>query len=387
MHMLALGFEVLALAAFVRAFDRRRSGSHFAFLAGLMLVCAAQTTPRTYLFVFAFVVAALVPGVFGSARLAIRYRLTGMMLILAAGMTIFAVTSHGSVYAWGRYLTYIFTHEDTDVAILPTAVRDFSFHWSGLLTPAVALGGGLLAAYSLRWKTMGRDEGTRAALTFLLLCAWIEFVATAVVLNYTFTIGEYISLPLLTVVVAWPRLPLPRRTLVAMVGLLLAIDTADLAFRAVAVAATWQARDPRPVDEFVARNVPAGSAVVGPEQPFLFAVERSRSRYRTVSPRSWADWARWVPAIEPAATEGHRYVAVEEPGARFLIWPKWAPPPERYECAAPHAVAVFDPAPPAAWTPRMLRDLLDPYPGYPAAILYRLPDNCPAGYDPTRPGR
>lgn len=385
MHMLALGFEVLALAAFVRAFDRRRSGRGYAALAGVMLVCAALTTTRSYPFVFAFVVAAAVPGVFGSARLAMRHRLTAVLVVLTVGMGLFAISSHGSIPAWIRYLAYIFTHEDTDVAILPTAVRDFDFHPSALITPCAAIVGGLLAAHMLRRRDAGRGEGAHAALSFLLLCSWIELVTTATVLNYTFTIGEYIALPLFSVIAAWPGLPVRRGVATGAVVLLLAIDTADLAFRATAVAATWAARDPDPVNAFIAAYVPARSAVIGAEAPFLFPVERNFSRYRTVSPRSWADWARWVPIVEPKATLAARAIPVEEPVARFFIWQNDSPLPDGYACAAPHAVAAFEPAPIASWTPRWMRTLLGPEPGYPAATLYRLPDDCPTGYDPTRP--
>ena len=387
MHMLAIGFEVLALATFVRAFDRRRSGRFYAVLAGVLLLLAALTTPRSYPFIFGFIVAGCTPGIFGGARPAVRYRLVAAVLTLMIGMGCWAVLSHGRVDRWVRYVAYIFTHEDTDVAILPTAVRDFSFHWSGLLTPAAAVAGGLLAAISLKRRSQGRAEGAEAALTFLLVCAWVELVTTAVVLNYTFTIGEYLALPLLSVVVAWPRMPLPRGALAAAVCALLAVDTADLAFRAVAVAATWRARDPDPVNAFIVSFVPAGSEVVGPEQPFFFAVERSGSRYRTVSPRSWADWARWVPKIEPAATLVSRQYPAPVARNRFLIWPSHDGPPERYECAASHLVAVFEPAPAAAWTPRWMLSRFDDDPGYPPAALYRLPDGCPVGYDPTKPPR
>jgi hypothetical protein len=171
------------------------------------------------------------------------------------------------------------------------------------------------------------------------------------------------------------------------VAVLVVIDLGDLAYRIVAVTATWEARDPSPVNEFVARYVPAGSAVVGPDEPFLFPVERGFSRYRTISPRSWADWARWVPDIEPAATLVARRIAVPPPRARFLIWHKDDPLPEGYECAASSPVATFEPAPPAAWMPRLLRDAVGPEPGYPAATLYALPAGCPAGYDPTRAPR
>jgi hypothetical protein len=129
--------------------------------------------------------------------------------------------------------------------------------------------------------------------------------------------------------------------------------------------------------------VPAGSVVVGPEEPFLFPVERNYSRYRTISPRSWADWARWVPIVEPEATAVPRRLPQEQTSQRFLIWADTTLPPG-YGCAADEFVARFQPAPPERWMPAWSRELLSPYPGYPPANLYRLPDGCPTGYDPTR---
>ena len=302
-------------------------------------------------------------------------------------MLFWAWWSHGSVSAWVRYLTFIFTHEDTDVAILPTAVRDFSFHWSGVQTLAASVVGGLAAAASLMRPAVGRDEARHAALSFLLLCAWVELVTTTVTLNYTFTIGEYIALPLFGVVVSWPRewRVVPRAVVAAGVAALLAADLGVLAYRYSAIFLTWDARNPDALNAFVDRYVPPGSAVVGPEAPFFFPVERSGSRYRTMSPRSWADWARWVPLIEPEATLVVRRFPRTVPRERFVIWVKDDALPDEYACANAYRVATFESAPPSPLLPDWMGALMAPYPGYPSATLYRLPPGCPDGYDPTRP--
>ena len=114
---------------------------------------------------------------------------------------------------------------------------------------------------------------------------------------------------------------------------------------------------------------------------------RSGSRYRTVSPRSWADWARWVPQIEPEALLVARTIREASPTARFFIWGADDEVPDDYACAVPHVVALFDPPRAAAWASGWMRHFLHAYPGYPPAVLYRLPDGCPSGYDPTRRAR
>ena len=356
MHMLAVGFEVLALAAFVKDFDRRRGGARNGVAAGLCLALAALTTPRSYPFVCAFVCAALAPAVFGTARAAIRYRFAAAMTVLLGAMVTWAIVSHGGVAAWLHYMVYIATHEDTDVALLPTAVRSLSFHWSAVLMPATATLFGVLAAWSIRRRVgpapsgaaAGMEASRNGALSFLIACAWIALVITAVVLNYTFTNNEYTSLPLFAVIVSWPwnAFAVPRRRIALLMGVLLALETGLMVRRYTFVAVHWQALDPGPLDEFVARYVPRGAAVVGPEEPFLFPVEHAGARFRTVSPRSWADWARWVPIIEPSATKLARAFPQAPPRDRFLIWSAEDDLPPRYECARGSVVARFTPAPP-----------------------------------------
>jgi len=148
------------------------------------------------------------------------------------------------------------------------------------------------------------------------------------------------------------------------------------------VAATWQARDPDSLYAFVTRHVPATSAVAGPRAPYFFAVERSGARYRSVSPESWADWARWMPDVEPEALAEARRVPITSTGERFLIWRADDEVPAEYACATTHQVAVFEPAPThlelLGWLGARTWDT-----GYPKSVLYRLPQGCPTGYDPT----
>jgi hypothetical protein len=291
-------------------------------------------------------------------------------------------------------MAFIAMHEDTDVAVLPTAVRRLSFHWSALLLPLAVTVFGFLAAWSIGRRSgpepvgaeAGREASQNGALSFLIACAWIALVITAVVLNYTFTTSEYTSLPLFAVIVAWPwnAFAISRRRVVALMGVLLAIEAGLMVRRCAFTAVRWEALDPGPLNDFVARYVPPGSAVVGTEEPFLFPVERSGSTFRTQNPRSWADWARWVPIIDPAATRLARSFPQPRPRDRFLIWPTGDEVPAGYECARASVVARFTPAPPDPRWPQWLVRASTQYAGYPAATLYHLPDGCPSGYDPTR---
>jgi Glycosyltransferase family 87 len=382
MHMLAIGFEVAAMAAFARG---RR------LVTGVCLLLAALTTPRAYPFIVAFACAAAIVGCVGTTRRAVRRGAATALLVCAAGMVVWAVRSHGSVAAWTRYMTFIATHENTDVAVLPSAVRDFAFHWSGLLTPIVAIGVGVFAALSLRRRTPddrspapALDPATGPAL--LLTWAGLHLVIGAVIFNYTFSINEYLTLPLLSVGVSWPwEITRSQRVIAAAMAGVLFVECGYLAYRYACLAVTWTAHDPAPIEAFVARTVPPGSVVVGPPSPFLFPVERRGSSYRTVSPRSWADWTRWVPIVEPGATALARTVAQPAPRERFFIWRSDDVVPGSYRCAVDAVVARYE-APPAdeRWPAWIVRGSLV-YEGYPSATVYRLPPGCPSGYDPTRP--
>jgi len=392
MHMLAIGCETLALSSFVGHFDRRRGGARHGLAAGLWLSLAALTTPRSYPFVLAFFAAGLAPSIYGSATKAVRYRLLVVAGVFSAVMLAWMFRSHGGPARWFRYMAFIATHEDTDVALLATTDRTVAFHLSGVLTPLPTIAFGLLAAWSIRrgpppgdGADAGRVESRDGALSFLIACTWLALVATATVLNYTFLTGEYIVLPMFAVVVAWPWsvLRVPRRVTAAAMGLLLCVEAACIVYRYACIAPRWSAHAREPVNAFVAKYVPPGSAVAGPPEPFFFPVEQSGSRFRTVSPRSWADWARWVPLIEPEATLIVRRFPEPPPRERFLIWQVIDEIPDGYGCATP--IARYDAPPPDTRFPAWLVRQSSNYPGYPSAVLYRLPPGCPTGYDPTRP--
>jgi hypothetical protein len=194
----------------------------------------------------------------------------------------------------------------------------------------------------------------------------------------------YSVLPLFAVVLAMPyrTLKVDSRLLAAGVAVLITCDVGVSVIRYAQVAATWAARDPIPLDEFFGRYVPVGSAVMGPAaEPYFMAIEHANARYLSVSAASFADWARWVPTLEPEATTAHR-LAVPRPRTRFLVWPIDDDLPDGYGCAREHVVAAYVPAPTHL-------DRLGPFGtltqdvGYHKSVLYRLPPDCPTGYDPS----
>jgi hypothetical protein len=386
MHILAVGLEVAAMAMFAAGLTRESRSVWHGACAGVLLTLAALTTPRSYPFIVGFFSAACVPGIFGgNARAGLR-QVAWVGLVVAAGWLLWTTVSHEGPIRWLRYMSYIALHEDTDVAVLPTAVRQLSFGWSAALTTLFAVGGAIVVAIAIARDTSDSSRARARGMAFGLAATWVGLVITAVVMNYTFSIADYFVLPLLAVLLATPRLLLDMRPRLVAVGtaVLVVCCLGVLAFRCVRVAATWDARDPEPLNGFVSMHVPKGSVVVGPEAPYFFPVERSGSRYRTMSPRSWADWARWVPLVEPEARLVARRGVVTPAHQRFLILPTDDGIPAEYECAKNHLVAVFHPAPNwmSSLGPFGLVNAMDNL-GYVESSLFRLPHDCPVGYDPT----
>jgi hypothetical protein len=384
MHMLAVGFQMLALVLFVRGLRQPPGlGVLYGMSAGFALATAAMTTPRSYLFIAAFFASwILLPFAGYPFWRAARWQCTAAAVALCVPFLIWINTSHGDPIRWARYMAYIFFHEDTDVAILPTAIREWSFSWTPAVTPMIALIGGLVAAYGLRRERRMSVAGSLGA-AFALLTTFITYVVTVVILNYTLSNGEYFALPLFAVVLAMPSraFGVTDRTLAVLVALIILCDAGFFSVKSARTAATWSASDPAPLNEFVRSRVPPGSVVVGPEAPYFFAVERSGSRYRTVSARSWADWARWVPKVEPEMVRHAERFREDPPVDRFFIWPSGDGVPDEYACVRGHVVDVFQPS-------RTYLSLLGRLgrptdQGYPKTTLYHLPAGCPVGYDPT----
>jgi hypothetical protein len=383
METIAVGFELLALAAFVRGFAHRERPMRDGVVAGVLLLAAALTTPRTYPFVVSFFVAgALLLAFTPTDAGPLRVRLMTAFSVFAMGWVGWTVYAHGGPDHWLRYFTFITAREDTDVAVLSTSVRNLAFHWSSAVTPAAAAIGGASAVIAL-YRTRRRALIEHADLAFSLTTAWIAALLTVWGMNLTFTLNMYFAIPLFAVV-----LGLPRRFLLASNGFVaaglatvVAVDVAATALRWVRIAATWQAKDQTLISEFVRSHVPAGSGVVGPGQLYFFPVEQAGARYRSADERSPADWARWVPEFDPSSTRLARTIAVPRPTARFLMWQAAEALPVGYECAQRHLVATF--VPPPNYLSRLgpLGNTWDV--GVPATSLYRLPPECPSTFDVT----
>jgi 4-amino-4-deoxy-L-arabinose transferase-like glycosyltransferase len=383
MDLLAVGFEVLALAVFLRGLAGSHSWPHGAAAGGL-LAAAMLTTPRTYPFIAAFFVSGLVLLWRATAwRNRVAPQLSGAAMVLAGAGAVWASHIPGGAATWARYMAFVATHEWSDVAILPAAERAWSFAVSSIVTPAFAATGALAAAWRLRKRTVC-ERPEMPVIAFAILAGWLTFVATICVMNLTLTVGTYFALPLFAVVVSLPRWSFSMHAsksirLALAVGVLVACDVTIAAIRDTRIAAAWDARDSVPVVEFLKSHVPAGSDVIGPAGRYFFTVEEAGGVYYTARDTSWADWARWVPVFNPGAVGPlpRRRPAVD----RFLIWDDADEPrPSTYVCA--QALAKY--TPPDGNSLASLGWIADSTDrGYGPFTLYQLAPTCPSGYDPT----
>jgi hypothetical protein len=371
MDSLAVGLELLALAALVRGLLTENGASGFGVLAGSALAAAALTTPRTFPFLFGLVTAVA----YGLTASEGRRRAQASRLFLIAGITsltlisIWIVIGAGGFSFWIRTMWAVASHQRDDVALLP-GVRVLAFGWARAVTPVVAVAGALALA-----SRRPSHDRRQFALVVTLVTAWTTFVVSATLFTLTFFYATYVIVPLLVVVLALaPRLPVSRHAAGVMgLALLLVFGTIRIG-KHVRAAITWSARDPQPVAAFLKAHVPPGSIVIGPHYLYEFPAVQAGSRFRTANPVSWADWTLWIPEAR-----GQGGSPVEEVTPKFLLWPTdesmvYGPPPID-DCAPGAALAVYEP--PADDLPGLARLIAtDDLRGYPRARLSRLGAAC-----------
>jgi hypothetical protein len=371
MQSLAVGFEIISLAMFVA----QRSVACGGFLA-----LAALTTPRTYPFVVAFVASGTACYVLRRQPDPDRRRFLTATAVAMACLILWATWSFGSPLHWARFMALVLTREDTDVALAQAAIRWWQFSWSLIITPLFAVAG-LAAIFVRRGATAG--TASAGAAMFVLTTSALAGVLTFAGMNLTFLWGGYFALPLFAVVLALPYRELPNRAkvLALAVCMLAVCDLGAAALKNARIAATWAARDPKPIDALVRAHVPRGAVVFGPSGLYFFSVEGNGARYLSVSEQSAADWTRWVAADYPRSELKTDPWRMRSSAERFLLWPVMEETdlPDRYDCVRGHLVASH--RPPAHHLARLgsFGEVLDA--GYPETELYKLPRGCPAGVE------
>ena len=139
MHIVAVGLQIMALAVFARGLTGESRAVTHGVVTGTLLSTSMLTTPRAYPFIAAFLCTGGLLWFSGLRCRRLLHQLVAAVAVLAAVGIAWAVSSHDSVLKWLNYMAFIAIHEDTDVVLLPSAVRDWVFNWSGLMTPIFTL--------------------------------------------------------------------------------------------------------------------------------------------------------------------------------------------------------------------------------------------------------
>ncbi len=381
MDGLAVGLALLGLAMVVRGLLRGGSWTS-GCMAGLLLAGAALTTPRALPLVASFAAAGVMAFAIARAGSSTRRLIASTLLTVVTIICAWLMLVQGGPVGWMRDLSAIALGTPVDVGFAPQATRDWSATPWTVITPFVAAAG-FMATIGRVWpRRHSMDSGPASASAFLLAATGINAVLCLAVFNLTFGFSIYFAVPVLAVVLAVPESPVAvthvwslttqRRAAVIVTATFILCCVGIRTVKYAALAATWAAKDPAKLEQFVSSHVPPGSEVWGPHDFGFYAVEGAGSSFRSVQQVSAAEWTLAVPvAARAAATRS------APRSDRYLLWPVLQPLPASYSCSIREpALAVYNP-------PSDRLELLGPIAdltgerGYPASALFRVPASCP----------
>jgi hypothetical protein len=325
---ITITLELMSLAstlAAMRVEEPRRLPFVYAAFGGFFCGLAALSTPRAFPFVLGLFVA--LGFEFALAR---KQTLVTRGLIVGAGALL-------PVWGWTfvqgmnpiTWLRFVATASRGD-KINVSPMLEGSWHlFSGPLVPLLS---GLLfvilmilvfggASLTRAMEIEGRD--TLSGVRLVSITVLVNYVALFVMIARFWDYEIFVIpllIPVLTALTA-KILRGSRRTGLrrAIFGSWLVLAVVLMAIRSgkvIAWVASYNERDPQPLQDFISRTVPAGSRVFGPEEFYFYAVEAAGSHYLFVRPRiptgliskldhslDWCEQLRAGPAV-------------------YLIWPK-----------------------------------------------------------------
>lgn len=382
MDTFAIALEVTAFVAIIVALERpERSSAVFASLAaGVCLLLAALTTPRTFPLVAAtFAVLVALP-------LLRRFRAASATALLCSGAVVMAGcllwVHHLGFTPIGWVLWHLrSTQVDPQTRLLAGARRDWNLDVRNSITPAVTVAALLVIAGLHIWNRR-RTNRWRLLVPIPLLALWAACVLNAAFhfefTNHVFLSSSYFVVPLFVTTIAASVVAGERavasRTVLALWLAVAVLFAAGRAAKYVAVWQTWDYRDPAPLTRFIERWVPRGSLVFGYDQYYFYAVENAGSTFRAWTPKP----ATLAPLMFPDAFDAsHRPTAAAT--RRFLLWPTRGPlgaVPKSFACALPQVVATFS----ISTVNRVGVERIGGFDaglhGYPDTVLYEVPDDC-----------
>jgi hypothetical protein len=128
------------------------------------------------------------------------------------------------------------------------------------------------------------------------------------------------------------------------------------------VIASWTARDPQPIANFVCNQVPQNSRVFGPTGPYYYAVEECGSHYLYAGKWTASGLQSSLDPPDPVFRSGD-----------FLLWPAGLPLPRTGEWQETARFSTHvDEAPGRSAFARLIRREFPFTGGYPQSILYKV---------------
>lgn len=378
MDALATGLALMAIAVLLPTFIDSRNDWWRGPASGAFLALSALTTPRAFLMVIAILLSSAAIWWMPAVRRRLSFIAVGQStFVFSLLMLLWAVASQGNPIRWLRFLIAAGMGTPVDVTIAPNAARWWTLTPWSVITLTFAATAAVYALVMLcrSHRTMSRTHAVAAA--FVLAAATLNVAMWLMLSNLTFVFGTYFALPLLSVALALPDALLPKHRSVrrVAVGLLLLCCVGVRGLKYAALAATWDARDPAPLEQFMRAHVPVGSEVIGVQSFGFYAVERAGSRYRLESSGGQASWAQ---TVENSRTQPLARVDDGHVQGRFLLKSLDDPGDTDYACALADPASLVATYVPAANRLDRLGSIgpLTGAPGYPRTALYRLPSDC-----------
>ena len=322
--------ELLSLACTLSALqaqESRRVAFAYAAVAGIFCGLAALSTPRSFPFILGLVLATGL-----ELALAGKWELAARGLIIAAGalLPVWGWTfSQGlTPIGWLRVIAAASQGDKLNVSPLLHGT------WHFFDEPLVPVLSGLLFLLVMLTVfggtiSMGRRivemEGHEivSGLRLVSIAALINYAGLFLLIAHFWDYEIFVVpllIPVLTALTAKilrSNGPRAVRGIVLAAWMVLAIVLVTFrSGKVVAWLASYQERDPQPLQDFVRRKVPGNSRVFGPEDLYFYAVEGAGSQYLFIRPRIPSgllsksdhdlDWEEQLKAGQ----------------AVYLIWPK-----------------------------------------------------------------
>lgn len=386
---ITITLELLCLACTLGAMELSlsiRLALIYAMLAGILCGLAALTTPRAFPFVLGLFVA-----IGCELAMARRWEVLERCLIIGAAALVpvwgWTFSQGTNPIGWLRFIAG--ASRGDKISVSPMLLGSWHFFdeplvplLSGLLFTLVmflVFGASIL---TLRRKVETAGTDVNSAVRMASIVVLTNYVASFLTIARFWDYEVFVVPLVIPVLIALTAKILsnngPRTLQRIVLGSWLVLALVLVAIRSgkvVAWLASYDERDPQPLQNFVGSNVPTNSRVFGPEDFYFYAVEAAGSHYLFVRPR--------IPTglVSKFDHDLNWQEQLKEGPTVYLIWPKGDNLPPGLSAVNLRLQGSFT-APlgkePARWRKAGWGS------GYPPTNLYRIVEGQSGGMDSAR---